>query len=59
MARYCVGPAMATDWEEDGSVEIDRRLIGRAFSYFLPYWRRGLLSLLAIAAFSDCRALCY
>src|SRR5207253_3470741 len=26
------------------------RLLRRAFSYFLPYWRRGLLSLLAIAA---------
>src|SRR2546428_720542 len=48
MARYCVGPAMANDWEEDGPVEIDRRLVGRAFSYFLPYWRRGVLSLLAI-----------
>src|SRR5438128_702486 len=50
MARYCVGPAMANDWEEDGPVEIDRRLVGRAFSYFLPYWRRGVLSLLAIVA---------
>src|ERR671936_832750 len=50
MARYCVGPAMATDWEEDGPVEINRRLVGRAFSYFMPYWRRGLLSLLAIGA---------
>jgi ATP-binding cassette subfamily B protein len=48
MARYCVGPAMATDWEEDGPVEINRRLVGRAFSYFLPYRRRGVLSLLAI-----------
>src|SRR5207248_11712897 len=27
MARYCVGPAVATDWEEDGSGEIE---IGRA-----------------------------
>ncbi len=50
MARYCVGPAMATDWEEDAPVEINRRLVGRAFSYFLPYWRRGVLSLLAIVA---------
>ena len=41
---------MATDWEEDAPVEIDRRLVGRAFSYFLPYWRRGVLSLLAIGA---------
>ena len=49
MARYCVGPAMATDWEEEVSVEIDRHLIGRAFSYFLPYWRRGVLSVAAIA----------
>jgi ATP-binding cassette subfamily B protein len=39
---------MATDWEDDGRVEINRRLVGRAFSYFLPYWRRGVLSLLAI-----------
>ncbi len=50
MARYCVGPAMATDWEEDAPVEIDRRLIGRAFGYFLPYWRRGVLAVAAIAA---------
>ena len=50
MARYCVGPAMATDWEEDAPVEIDRRLVGRAFGYFLPYWRRALLSLIAIVA---------
>src|SRR5262249_8532735 len=49
MARYCVGPAMATDWEEDEAVRIDRRLVRRAFSYFLPYWRRGVLSLIAIA----------
>ena len=40
---------MATDWEEDAPVVINRRLLGRAFSYFLPYLRRGLLSLLAIA----------
>ena len=39
---------MATDWEEDGPVEISRRLVGRAFSYFLPYWRRAALSLLTI-----------
>lgn len=39
---------MATDWEEDGPVEISRRLVGRAFGYFLPYWRRGVLSLAAI-----------
>src|SRR5437868_3652870 len=44
MARYCVGPAMATDWEEDAPVEIDRRLVGRAFSYFLRYWRRDVMS---------------
>src|SRR5262249_39999872 len=49
MARYCVGPAMANDWEEDGPVEISRCLVGRAFSYFLPYWRRGVLSVLTIA----------
>src|SRR5438128_1965790 len=49
MARYCVGPVMATDWEEDAPVEIDRHLLARAFGYFLPYWRRGLLSLAAIA----------
>src|SRR5262249_39919900 len=49
MARYCVGPAMATGWGEDEAVRIDRRLVRRAFSYFLPYWRRGVLSLIAIA----------
>src|SRR5260221_12223354 len=50
VARYCVGPAMATDWDEETPARIDRHLISRAFGYFLPYWRRGLLSLLAIAA---------
>jgi hypothetical protein len=49
MARYCVGPATASAWEEGAPVEINRRLVGRAFGYFLPYWRRALLSLLAIA----------
>ena len=40
---------MATDWEEETPVEIDRRLIGRAFGYFVPYWRRAVLSVAAIA----------
>jgi ATP-binding cassette subfamily B protein len=50
MSRYCVGTAMAIDWEEEAPPRIDRHLIGRAFSYFLPYWRRGLLSVAAISA---------
>jgi ABC-type multidrug transport system fused ATPase/permease subunit len=50
MARYCIGPGMATDWDDDGSVCIDRRLAARAFGYFLPYRRRGALSLATIAA---------
>jgi ATP-binding cassette subfamily B protein len=49
MARYCVGPAMATDWEEETPAQIDRHLIARAFSHFLPYWRRGVVSVAAIA----------
>ncbi len=38
---------MAIDWEEDTPAQIDRHLIGRAF---IPYWRRGLLAVAAIAA---------
>jgi ATP-binding cassette subfamily B protein len=50
MARYCVGPSMATDWEEGTRVDLSRPLLRRAFSYFLPYSRRGVLSLVAIGA---------
>ncbi len=46
---YCVGPAMATDWGEQ-KPELSRRLLARVFSYFLPYWRRGLAVLACIAA---------
>jgi ATP-binding cassette subfamily B protein len=43
---------MAIDWDEEGDapVQVDRRLIGRSFSYFRPYWRRGLISVAAISA---------
>jgi hypothetical protein len=46
---YCVGPAMAADWEAE-HVCVTRRLVLRSFGYFLPYWRRGLLALGCIAA---------
>jgi ATP-binding cassette subfamily B protein len=54
MAEYCVGPAMAVDWgegdgEEEPQVCITRGLVTRAFSYFRPYWRRGLIALGCIA----------
>ena len=47
--KYCVGPSMATDWGEE-KPEISRRLLGRVFCYFLPYWRRGAAALACIAA---------
>jgi hypothetical protein len=50
MSRYCVGTAMAIDWDQDAPAQIDRHLIARAFGYFRPYWRRGLLSVAAISA---------
>src|SRR5262249_43598334 len=44
---------MAIDWDEDDDGEsrvcISRGLIARAFSYFLPYWRRGLLAVVGVA----------
>ncbi len=46
--QYCVGPAMATDWGEE-KPEVSRRLLGRVFGYFLPYWPRGLAVLGCIA----------
>ncbi|MBA3736213.1 MAG: ABC transporter ATP-binding protein [Actinobacteria bacterium] len=49
--RYCVGTTMAIDWDEEGDaqVSISRGLIARAFSHFLPFWRRGLLAVATIA----------
>jgi ATP-binding cassette, subfamily B, bacterial len=41
---------MAVDWGEDDKPCISRGLIRRVFSYFLPYWRRGLLAIGAIGA---------
>ena len=51
MPRYCVGPAMAVDWgEDDVPVRVSRGLARRAFGYFAPYWPRGLLVAVCIAA---------
>src|SRR5438309_2184785 len=46
---YCVGPSMAVDWGE-GRAALTRRLLQRVLGYFIPYWRRALLVLLAIGA---------
>ncbi len=40
---------MAIDWGEDGRIKVTRPLLGRVFSYFAPYKRRGLLVLACIA----------
>jgi ATP-binding cassette subfamily B protein len=40
---------MEVDWGEERPVQLERRLLRRVFSYFLPYWRRGLLTLALIA----------
>jgi ATP-binding cassette subfamily B protein len=40
---------MATDWGEEQPV-LSRRLLGRVFRYFLPYWHRALLVLVCIGA---------
>ena len=51
MPRYCVGPTMAVDWgEDDVPVRVSRGLARRASGYFAPYWRRGLLVAVCIAA---------
>jgi ATP-binding cassette subfamily B protein len=50
MAKYCVGITMATDWGEDDTQEIDRRLVRRVLGCFLPYWRAALLALGCITA---------
>ena len=47
--KYCVGPSMATDWGED-KPKVSRRLLGRIFRYFVPYWRMGVAVLGCIAA---------
>jgi ATP-binding cassette, subfamily B, bacterial len=47
--QYCVGPAMATDWGEQ-QPRLTRRLLGRVFRYFIPYWRKGLVVMACIAA---------
>jgi len=40
---------MATDWGEE-KPQFSRRLLGRIFCYFLPYWPRALATLGCIAA---------
>jgi len=40
---------MATDWGEE-KPRLSRRLLGRVFAYFLPYWPRGVAVLAGIAA---------
>ena len=47
--QYCVGPAMATDWGEE-QPKISRRLLGRIFRYFVPYWPIGTAVLVCIGA---------
>ncbi|MDQ6899393.1 MAG: ABC transporter ATP-binding protein/permease [Candidatus Dormibacteraeota bacterium] len=47
--KYCVGPSMATDWGEE-QPKISRRLLGRVFGYFVPYWRKAVVVLACIAA---------
>jgi hypothetical protein len=42
---------MAVDWgEDDVPVRVSRGLARRAFGYFAPYWPRGLLVAVCIAA---------
>jgi ATP-binding cassette, subfamily B, bacterial len=41
--RYCVGAAMAVDWEDDDR-SFDRALARRALGCFRPYWRAALLA---------------
>ncbi len=49
--KYCVGPAVATDWgEETDSQTLDRQLARRVLGYFRPYWRAGAVALACIAA---------
>src|SRR5919197_3036733 len=50
MQEYCVGITMATDWGDEESRGIDRRLVRRVLGYFLPYWRAALVALACIAA---------
>ncbi|MDQ6773723.1 MAG: ABC transporter ATP-binding protein/permease [Candidatus Dormibacteraeota bacterium] len=40
---------MATDWGEE-QPKISRRLLGRVFGYFVPYWRKAVVVLACIAA---------
>ncbi|MDQ6918500.1 MAG: hypothetical protein M3Z98_03980 [Candidatus Dormibacteraeota bacterium] len=40
---------MATDWGEE-QPKISRRLLGRVFCYFVPYWRQAIVVLACIAA---------
>lgn len=47
--QYCVGPAMATDWGEEQPT-VSRRLLGRIFRYFVPYWPMGTAVLACIGA---------
>jgi hypothetical protein len=49
MQEYCVGIAMATDWGDEESRGIDRRLVRRVLGYFVPYWRAALIALACIA----------
>ena len=46
--RYCAGITMATDWGDDATQGVDRRLVRRVLGYFRPYWRAGALALACI-----------
>ncbi len=49
--RYCVGPAMATDWgEEDDQASVDRVLVRRVLRYIRPYRRAAAVALGCIVA---------
>jgi ATP-binding cassette subfamily B protein len=40
---------MAVDWGDE-TPQVSRGLLKRVFTYFLPYWRRGLFALVCIGA---------
>ena len=51
MERYCVGASMEIGWAADEApARWDWCLAKRVFSYFRPYWRRGLGAIVCLAA---------
>ena len=45
---YCVGPAMAIEWEDETPPRLDRRVVRRVFGTFAPYRRAGVLTLVCL-----------